>query len=228
MVITAAVAGLLAVGAQPAGALLPPLAPGDVRVTVPAQGAVTLSFTDNANNEEGFDIQRIALPNGTWTTVGTVRDHRNGQPQATSVRYSLPEDYPASTAFYCFRVKAFNSAGSRTSAEACPPRPDLAFNGSIVISPAHPDSNEPFTIRWTACNIGGSHSAHFEYKAALGNGDAIIAGNSTGIEQGTCETRTVSYFNGLPVGMQTVVVTLDWKNTVFESNESNNTSSISF
>ena len=65
-------------------------------------GQLRLAWTDNANNEDGFKIERKTGTTGTYTQVATVG------PNVTSYSdFSL-----ADGATYCYRVRAFNSAGN--------------------------------------------------------------------------------------------------------------------
>jgi hypothetical protein len=73
-------------------------------------GQLQLAWTDNANNEDGFKIERKTGTTGTYTQVATVG------PNVTShTDFSL-----ADGATYCYRVRAFNSAGnSAYTLEGC-------------------------------------------------------------------------------------------------------------
>jgi hypothetical protein len=73
-------------------------------------GQLRLAWIDNANDEDGFKIERKTGTTGTYTQVATVG------PNVTS--YS---DFGlADGATYCYRVRAFNSAGnSAYTLEGC-------------------------------------------------------------------------------------------------------------
>jgi hypothetical protein len=73
-------------------------------------GQLQLAWIDNANNEDGFKIERKAGTTGTYTQVATVG------PNVTSYTdFSL-----ADGATYCYRVRAFNSVGnSAYTLEGC-------------------------------------------------------------------------------------------------------------
>ena len=73
-------------------------------------GQLQLAWTDNANSEDGFKIERKAGTTGTYTQVTTVG------PNVTSYTdFGL-----ADGATYCYRVRAFNSAGnSAYTLESC-------------------------------------------------------------------------------------------------------------
>jgi Divergent InlB B-repeat domain len=71
---------------------------------------LTLLWTDNATNEDGFRVERKLGTTGTFAPVATV---------GTNVTSYVDASLSASTT-YCYRVHAFNSAGnSAPSNESC-------------------------------------------------------------------------------------------------------------
>ena len=70
--------------------------------TAHAVTTVTISWQDNANNEDGFTIERATSAAGPFAGVGTV-----GANVTFYVDTNLPEAAPV-----CYRVHAFNSAGA--------------------------------------------------------------------------------------------------------------------
>jgi len=78
----------------------------------------TLTWTDNANNEDTTIIERKTGAGGTWVQIGTV-----GANVTTYVDSTLPTPIPAGT-LYFYRVKARNAAGdSPYSNDGGYPRP---------------------------------------------------------------------------------------------------------
>jgi FtsP/CotA-like multicopper oxidase with cupredoxin domain len=78
-----------------------PVAPTNLKATTIGTNYVILSWTDNANNEQGFYIERSTNGGTTWTRVG--------QTVANSTTYrnnGLTTKTP-----YLFRVQAFNANG---------------------------------------------------------------------------------------------------------------------
>jgi PKD repeat protein len=63
--------------------------------------AVTLSWTDNATNENGFVVERAATTSGPWAQIATV---------SSNVTSYLDTTVTCGTFYY--RVKAYNDAGS--------------------------------------------------------------------------------------------------------------------
>jgi Divergent InlB B-repeat domain len=75
---------------------------------------ITLSWTDNSNNESGFSIQRKTGTSGTFAQIDTV---------GTNVRSYVDSGLAAATT-YCYQVRAFNSAGnSAFTPEGCKTTP---------------------------------------------------------------------------------------------------------
>src|SRR5206468_2330162 len=83
---------------------------------------LTLTWTDNSTNEDGFAIERKTGSTGTFAQIGTVG------PNVTSYT-----DTGATSAItYCYRVAAFNAAGnSAYSSEACGTTPQ-SFGLAVV------------------------------------------------------------------------------------------------
>jgi len=83
---------------------------------------LTLTWTDNSTNEDGFAIERKTGSTGTFAQIATVG------PNLTSYTDSAA----ASMTTYCYRVAAFNVAGdSPYSSEACGTTPQ-SFGLAIV------------------------------------------------------------------------------------------------
>src|SRR5437016_2167747 len=71
---------------------------------------LTLTWTDNSTNEDGFAIERKTGPTGTFAQIATVGPR--------VIRYI--DSGIASVTTYCYRLLAFNTAGnSAYSNEAC-------------------------------------------------------------------------------------------------------------
>ena len=79
----------------------PPAAPGGLTATAASSSAINLSWTDNANNETGFDIER-STDSINWALLATV---------GSNVRAYGNTGLAAGTS-YSYRVRAKNSAGN--------------------------------------------------------------------------------------------------------------------
>ena len=83
---------------------------------------LTLTWTDTANDEDGFKIERDAGPTGTFVQIATV-----GASVTSYIDSGL-----ASATTYCYRVRAFNFAGdSPYSNQACGTTPQT-FGLAVV------------------------------------------------------------------------------------------------
>ena len=224
VVAAAATLVLAALAAPPAAAETVPVAPNGLRIVEVGLDYVQLSFVDRSTNEDGFDIERRQLPNGAFTAVGSIRDHRTGQPEATGWTYG-PRPPWGSSGFFCYRVKAFNEAGAGASVEVCPPRPNLAVT-SLTLTPALPDPFEPFLVTWRACNRGGAPTGAFIDVAQLDDEDSWQRSVSS-LMPGLCYTRTVSH-PGLAAGFHFWRVRVDADDRVYESSNSDNTKVVTF
>jgi PKD repeat protein len=120
-----------------------PIAPSNLRATAVSSSQITLTWQDNSDNEQGFKIER-RVEGGSYSQIATV--------EANTQSYS--DSGLSSEATYCYRVRAYNSAGdSPFSDEACattgaPPsdrgNPPKA---SFTFSPPEPKVNE--TVSFT-------------------------------------------------------------------------------
>src|SRR4029077_7165516 len=72
--------------------------------------SLRLSWVDNSQNENGFDVERKAGTNGVFSTVVTLGSNVTSYTDANL----------SDSTTYCYRVRAFNSVGgSPYSNEAC-------------------------------------------------------------------------------------------------------------
>ena len=103
-----------------------PAPPGGLRATA-AGGGIALGWTDQANNETGFRVERRAVAATVWETLGTVG------PDVTA--YLDTSVAPGTV--YVYRAAAFNTLGASAlfSNEAtAAPRPTPLFISSILSS----------------------------------------------------------------------------------------------
>ena len=94
----------------------------------------TLTFTDNANNEDGFRVERN-LNGGTYTLLpsGTLA------PNITSLLDTTLVQSTTTANKYCYRVLAFNSAGNSAFATtATPGVTDCKTVPMLITIPAGP------------------------------------------------------------------------------------------
>ena len=124
----------------------PPAAPTALAATPVSHAQMQLSWTDNANNETGFEIERSTTGSGgTFTPLATVGSN------VTSYYDSNLQPY----AEYCYRVRAVNSSGSSAYTDvACVTTPTEAAsaldfagtNGYVTFGPAPSLGLAQFTL----------------------------------------------------------------------------------
>jgi hypothetical protein len=78
-----------------------PNAPSSLKASALSFGRVSLSWKDNANNEDGFQIERRTGSSGPWQLVATVSANTQSYTDTSTARRTT----------YSFRVRAFNVAG---------------------------------------------------------------------------------------------------------------------
>ena len=80
-----------------------------IAAPVYAAGSLTLNWTDNSNNEDGFKIERKQGPTGMFAEIAQV-----------GVDVVTFSDVTPDLQEYCYRVRAFNAVGDSTySNEDC-------------------------------------------------------------------------------------------------------------
>ncbi len=135
---------------EPTIPIAPP-APGDLRVTAVTASQVDLAWTDNANNEQGFKIER-SFDGQTFTEIASVGSN--------VTTYSDNTVAPATLYFY--RVLAFNNFGNSVSSnivDATTPQPPPPPIPAIQVSPDSIDFGivrTMATATLTISNTGGA------------------------------------------------------------------------
>jgi len=143
--------------AEPKTPPLPPAAPSGLQVSVPGNGYLQLTWTDNATNETGFKIDR-SLDGTTWDTTF-------GQNIVDSTGF-LDANLPPDTTFF-YRVRAYNASGESGNSNVAsgttnPPAPAAPTNltvgsigeTSVQLSWQDNSNNElGFKVRRTATGL---------------------------------------------------------------------------
>lgn len=167
----------------------PPAAPSGLGATPDSGSQITLSWTDNSENESGFEVQRKTGSDGTFTGIAT--------PGPDSTGY-LDSGLDSETT-YVYRVRAVNSAGaSAWSSEAFtttldvtpPPAPDIvgltdgatytedvSFTLSNLESGASVEYSTDGGTNWSAYSGSVTLSDHGSYQVTARQTDE--AGNTS-------------------------------------------------
>src|SRR5688572_7439919 len=145
---------------------------------------LTLSWTDASDNEDGFGIERRTGTSGTFARVASV------SPNVST--YTDPN--LASSTTYCYRVNAFNTAGSSAyTNEICGTTLAASFtltlnrsgNGTVTSSPSGiscgSDCTEVYTggsvVKLTAAPATGSTFANWSGNADCSDGSVTMNAN---------------------------------------------------
>ena len=133
-------------------------------------GQLQLAWTDNSNNEDGFKIERKLGTTGAFSQITTV-----GVNVTSYIDANLTDG-----ATYCYRLAAFNSAGtSAYSAEGCATvKSTLSItkigSGTVTSSPAGincgSDCSEPY-LSGTIVTLSATGAAGFVFAGWSGNSD---------------------------------------------------------
>ena len=156
------------------------LAPG-----LASSAQLTLSWTDNANNEGGYRVER-RIGGGSYSEIAVLG------PNSTS----YTDTNLAESTNHCYRVRAFNAAGvSGYSNEACKVTSQSTLNltvaktgsgaGTVSSSPAGincgSDCTEAFpsttTVNLTASPVAGSRFDGWTGGGCTGTGPCTLVGN---------------------------------------------------
>ncbi|MBI3885798.1 MAG: S8 family serine peptidase [Opitutae bacterium] len=168
-----------------------PAAPSNLGATATSSSAINLRWSDNADNEDGFRIER-STNNANFTEFATVG--------ANATSYT-DNGLSASTTYY-YRVRAFNSVGNSgysntasAATQAPPPPPEIAtvtvFATGLIANEAGTSPGE-FTIRRS-----GSTAAELNVQYSMGG----TAGNGR-------DYQTLSGLVTIPAGAASVKVRL--------------------
>jgi hypothetical protein len=122
---------------------VPPAAPTALSASPLSTTSVQLSWTDNAGDETGFEVER-SVASGTWIRIAA--------PPADARAYTDGTVGPATT--YSYRVRAVNSAGpsaySNTASATTPAAPPASGVAMGIVVPAYfyPKWSTPSTNYW--------------------------------------------------------------------------------
>lgn len=123
-----------ALGGMPTTTL--PTAPSGLSATATSPGSINLAWTDNANNEQGFRVER-ATDSASFAEIATLGADATG----------FTDTGLAADTAYQYRVRAFNSAGdsgfSNTASARTPAEPPPAEVATVTVIASDALASEP-------------------------------------------------------------------------------------
>lgn len=189
-----------------------PAAPSGLNVGVVSSSQLNLSWTDNANNETGFRIERSTGTSTTYTEIATVG--------ANVTSYS--NTGLAASTQYNYRVRAYNGTGNSaytavvsgtTQSSTTIPAAPSALNVSVV-------SSSQLNLSWTdnSSNESGfrierSTGASTTYTEIATVGAGVSTYANTGLSASTQYNYRVRAYNGAGNSAYTSVVSATTQGT---------------
>jgi hypothetical protein len=158
-----------------------------------------LTWVDNSQNEDGFNIERKLGTTGTFSLLATVG------PNVTS--YS--DNNLADSTTYCYRLNAFNSAGnSAYTNDACETTPatfdfSLSNGGNKSVTQGQSITNA-ITATLTT---GSSQEVSFSTPGLLPSGATASYTTSTSCNPTCSRTLNIATAASTPAGSYTIMVT---------------------
>ncbi len=195
----------------------PPEAPVDVRLETVLANSIRVRWEDRSHNESGFKVERKQA-GGNWQEV-----HQQGSNSEEWTNTGLLFNTE-----YCYRVRAYNDAGSNCSDEVFKrtlpePGPELVFD-SFYIFPTTLDAgpNTPFRMYYSVCNMGDMETGDFKDRLFFPDRNGQIKEENkshNSIPPYGCYEAWKDFPNGLPAGTYQFGVELDVDNDVAEQSE---------
>jgi hypothetical protein len=132
----------------------PPAAPSDVHAIPYSSTAVSIYWTDNSGNEEGFRVQRGPTDAGPWETISTT-----GVDEAYSYEEGLSTEQEV-----CYRIIAFNSKGESGPSSDCT-TPPAAPSDLVATTVDH----QAIDLSWTNNSPAADGFIVFRYSYPYGD-----------------------------------------------------------
>ena len=171
--------------------------------------SLQLTWADNSQDENGFDIERKVSTTGEFLALATV--------SADTTSYT--DTNLSNDTTYCYRVRAFNSiGGSLYSNEACAATPVEPSTNTISTNIADGAVLSGSEVIWTAVPSGTPVRVEFFIDNALSttefyspyqfNGDSGTLDTTT-LAEGSHQLKVAALYGDSSVAERTVGVTVD-------------------
>jgi predicted esterase len=156
-----------------------PTAPAIMGAKAEAYNRVRITWTDNSNNETGFEIYRSQTATGAFTVIGKA---------AANATYFLDNTVAANTRYY-YKVRAIGQYGESALSTGYPYLAVYPFDNSAADVSLNVNNGTANAMSYSsATKIEGTHAAVFNGTSSF----VTIGGNSTGFLHDAFSNRTVS------------------------------------
>ncbi|MCF6407552.1 fibronectin type III domain-containing protein [Chitinophaga filiformis] len=156
-----------------------PVAPVILGATASAFNKVDLKWSDNSNNETGFELYRSATYNGTYTVIG----------KAGANATTLTDNTVDANTRYWYKVRAVGLSGESAQSVGYPYLAVYPFDNSVADVSINNNGGAATSMTYTnADEVEGTHSAVFNGTS----GYVTIGGNTSGFLHDAFSARTVS------------------------------------
>jgi hypothetical protein len=151
--------------------------------------SLQLSWVDNSQNEDGFDIERKTGNGGAFLALATIPANQS----------SYTDTNLSDGTTYCYRVRAFNNVGgSGFSNEACATTPasaltqPLSTTNTISTNIANGATLSGSSVVWTAVPSGVPVRVEFFIDGTLGTTELYAPYQFNGDPEGVLNTNTLA------------------------------------
>ncbi len=171
-----------------------PAAPSGLTAAANGWSKINLAWTDNSNNETGFEVYRSATSGGTYQIVGTV---------AANIK-AYTDTALNQTTIYYYRVRAIgtygesamsNTANATTGAKPVPPAAPTGFLATAL-------STTVVKLQWTDAS---NNESGFEVYRSLNdeNNYSLLkttAANTVTVNDSTLAANTIAWYRVRSIG----------------------------
>ncbi|PSL20344.1 fibronectin type III domain-containing protein [Chitinophaga ginsengisoli] len=156
-----------------------PTAPLILGALAPAFNAVNLKWSDNSNNETGFELYRSQTYNGAYSVVG----------KAAANATTLTDNTVAANTRYWYKVRAVGTSGESAQSVGYPYLAVYPLDNSTADVSINNNGGAANVITYNSANeIEGTHAAVFNGTSSY----VTIGGNTSGFLHDAFSARTVS------------------------------------